>query len=70
MVATITQMMEEARPTESSRQRRCSVTGLRFVPELKWLKFMSWHIREEMEHYKLVVRMYKAFTGERRRART
>ena len=38
--------------------------GLQYVPELKWLKFMSWHIREEMEHYEVVVRMYKEFTGE------
>jgi 1,2-phenylacetyl-CoA epoxidase catalytic subunit len=38
--------------------------GLKHVPSLKWLKFMSWHIREEMEHYELVVRMYRDFTGE------
>jgi 1,2-phenylacetyl-CoA epoxidase catalytic subunit len=25
---------------------------------------MTWHIREEMEHYEVVVRMYKQFTGE------
>src|SRR5580704_13313987 len=49
MIATLTQMFGY---------------GLQFVPELKWLKFMSWHIREEMEHYEVVVRMYKDFTGE------
>lgn len=38
--------------------------GLRFVPSLKWLKFMTWHIREEMEHYATVVRMYRDLTGE------
>jgi 1,2-phenylacetyl-CoA epoxidase catalytic subunit len=38
--------------------------GLQYVPELKWLKFMTWHIREEMEHYEVVVKMYKEFTGE------
>ena len=38
--------------------------GLQFVPELRWLKFMTWHIREEMEHYEDVVKMYQAFTGE------
>lgn len=38
--------------------------GLQFVPELKWLKFMTWHIREEMEHYEDVVKMYREFTGE------
>lgn len=38
--------------------------GLQFVPELRWLKFMTWHIREEMEHYEDVVKMYQEFTGE------
>jgi 1,2-phenylacetyl-CoA epoxidase catalytic subunit len=38
--------------------------GLKHVPSLKWLKFMSWHIREEMEHYEMVVRMYREFTGQ------
>ena len=38
--------------------------GLRFVPRLEWLKFMTWHIREEMEHYELVARAYRDLTGE------
>ncbi len=38
--------------------------GLQFVPQLRWLKFMTWHIREEMEHYEDVVKMYAEFTGE------
>lgn len=38
--------------------------GLKFVPELKWLKFMTWHIREEMEHYEVVAKMYAEFAGE------
>lgn len=38
--------------------------GLQFVPELRWLKFMTWHIREEMEHYEDVAKMYADFTGE------
>lgn len=38
--------------------------GLQFVPELRWLKFMTWHIREEMEHYEDVVKMYAELTGE------
>jgi 1,2-phenylacetyl-CoA epoxidase catalytic subunit len=38
--------------------------GLKHVPSLKWLKFMTWHIREEMQHYELVVKMYRDFTGE------
>ncbi len=36
--------------------------GMRFVPE-KWLKFMAWHIREEVEHYQAVSQMYRQFTG-------
>jgi 1,2-phenylacetyl-CoA epoxidase catalytic subunit len=38
--------------------------GLKYVPELKWLKFMTWHIREEMEHYEVVAKMYADFAGE------
>ncbi len=38
--------------------------GLRFVPELRWLKLISWHLREEMEHYEDVLKMYRALTGE------
>ena len=37
--------------------------GLQFVPE-KWMKFMVWHIQEEMEHYQDVSKMYREFTGE------
>ena len=37
--------------------------GLKFVPSLKWLKFMTWHIREEMEHYEDVVKMYERCTA-------
>lgn len=37
--------------------------GLQYVPE-KWMKFMVWHIQEEMEHYQDVSRMYREFTGE------
>lgn len=38
--------------------------GLQYVPELRWLKFMTWHIREEMEHYEDVVKMHQELTGE------
>jgi 1,2-phenylacetyl-CoA epoxidase catalytic subunit len=38
--------------------------GLRYVPELRWIKFMSWHIQEEVEHYQDVAKMYQSFTGE------
>ena len=37
--------------------------GLQFAPDLKWIKFMTWHIREEIGHFDAVARMYKAFTG-------
>jgi 1,2-phenylacetyl-CoA epoxidase catalytic subunit len=37
--------------------------GLQYVPE-KWMKFMVWHIQEEMEHYQAVSRMYRDFTGQ------
>lgn len=37
--------------------------GLQFVPE-KWMKFMVWHIQEEMEHYQDVSKMYREFTGD------
>lgn len=38
--------------------------GLQFAPELRWIKFMTWHIREEVEHFDAVARMYRAFTGK------
>jgi len=63
MIATITQMMESQAYRELAAAQMFGY-GLQFVPELKWLKFMSWHIREEMEHYEVVVRMYREFTGE------
>src|SRR5215471_15561435 len=63
MIATLTQMMESQAYRELAAAQMFGY-GLQFVPELKWLKFMTWHIREEMEHYEVVVRMYKEFTGE------
>jgi 1,2-phenylacetyl-CoA epoxidase catalytic subunit len=63
MIGTLTQMMESQAYRELAAAQMFGY-GLQFVPELKWLKFMSWHIREEMEHYEVVVRMYKEFTGE------
>src|SRR5689334_11719870 len=37
--------------------------GLSFVHELRYLKIFVWHIREEMEHYADVARMYVDYTG-------
>ncbi len=62
MVHTLTQMMESQAYRELAAAQMFGF-GLQFVPQLKWLKFMTWHIREEMEHYEVVVRMYKDFTG-------
>ena len=42
--------------------------GLQFVPELRWLKFMTWHIREETEHYEAVAKMYRELHRRERRA--
>ena len=59
---TVVQMMESQAYRELAAAQMFGY-GLQFVPSLRWLKFMSWHIREEMEHYEAVVRMYQLFTG-------
>jgi 1,2-phenylacetyl-CoA epoxidase catalytic subunit len=38
--------------------------GLQFVPDIKSLKFMVWHIQEETEHYIAVAELYKRYTQE------
>ncbi|HEY8090101.1 MAG TPA: hypothetical protein VIF09_19705, partial [Polyangiaceae bacterium] len=63
MIATITQMMESQAYRELAAAQMFGY-GLQFVPELRWLKFMTWHIREEMEHYEAVVKMYAAIIGK------
>ena len=63
MIATLTQMMQSQAYRELAAAQMFGF-GLQFVPELKWLKFMTWHLREEMEHYEVVVRMYEQFAGE------
>src|SRR5262249_3233030 len=60
---TVVQMMQSQAYRELAAAQMVGV-GLQYVPELRWLKFMSWHIREEMEHYEDVVKMYAEFTGE------
>jgi 1,2-phenylacetyl-CoA epoxidase catalytic subunit len=60
---TVVQMMQSQAYRELAAAQMFGF-GLQFVPELKWLKFMTWHIREEMEHYEDVVKMYAAFTGD------
>lgn len=60
---TLVQMMQSQGYRELAAAQMFGY-GLQFVPELRWLKFMTWHIQEEMEHYADVVRMYDDFTGE------
>jgi 1,2-phenylacetyl-CoA epoxidase catalytic subunit len=60
---TLIQMMQSQAYRELAAAQMFGY-GLQFVPELRWLKFMTWHIREEMEHYEDVVKMYAEFTGE------
>src|SRR6478735_11325689 len=60
---TVVQMMQSQAYRELAAAQMFGF-GLQFVPELKWLKFMTWHIREEMEHYEDVVKMYAEFAGE------
>jgi 1,2-phenylacetyl-CoA epoxidase catalytic subunit len=60
---TVVQMMQSQAYRELAAAQMFGF-GLQYVPELRWLKFMTWHIREEMEHYEDVVKMYAAFTGE------
>ncbi len=60
---TLVQMMQSQAYRELAAAQMFGF-GLQFVPELRWLKFMTWHIREEMEHYEDVVKMYAEITGE------
>ncbi|MBI4244150.1 MAG: phenylacetate-CoA oxygenase subunit PaaI [Planctomycetes bacterium] len=38
--------------------------GVQFVPDIKALKFISWHIQEEVQHYIAVADLYKKHVGE------
>jgi len=60
---TVTQLMESQAYRELAAAHLFGY-GLQFAPELRWIKFMSWHIREEVEHYEAVAKMYKRFAGE------
>jgi 1,2-phenylacetyl-CoA epoxidase catalytic subunit len=59
---TIVQLMESQSYRELAAAHLFG-SGLQFAPELRWIKFMTWHIREEVEHFDAVARMYRAFTG-------
>ena len=60
---TLEQMMKSQAYRELAAARLFG-HGLQFVDEMRWLKFMVWHIREESEHFFAVADMYKRFTGE------
>src|SRR4030095_1981116 len=62
MVRTLTQMMEGQAYRELAAARLFG-DGIKFVPRLKALKFLVWHVREETEHYEAVAKMYESFTG-------
>lgn len=59
---TIVQLMESQAYRELAAAHLFGF-GLRFAAELRWIKFMTWHIREEVEHFDAVARMYRRFTG-------
>ena len=44
----------------------CNMFGycLQFVPSIKWLKFQTWHVQEEAQHYFAVAELYKKHVGE------
>ncbi len=60
---TLEQMMKSQAYRELAAARMFGF-GLQYVEEIKWLKFMVWHIKEETDHYIAVADMYKRFTGE------
>lgn len=60
---TVVQLMESQAYRELAAAHLFGA-GLQFAPELRWVKFMSWHIREEVEHYEAVAKMYRRFTGD------
>ena len=59
---TVVQLMESQAYRELAAAHLFGY-GLQFAPELSWVKFMTWHIREEVEHFDAVAHMYRAFTG-------
>jgi 1,2-phenylacetyl-CoA epoxidase catalytic subunit len=63
MFSTVKQMMESQAYRELAAAQLFGA-GLQYVPSLRWLKFMTWHIREEMEHYEAVVKMYERLVGQ------
>src|SRR5207249_9057459 len=60
---TIVQMMRSQAYRELAAAQLFGY-GLQFVPDIKSLKFMVWHIQEETEHYIAVAQLYEQFVGE------
>ena len=60
------EMLEQMMLSQAYRELAAAhmfAAALQYVPTTKWIKFMSWHIREEVEHYAAVAKMYVSFTG-------
>lgn len=67
MPARYREMLEQMMLSQAYRELAAAhmfANALVTVPTVKWIKFMSWHIREEVDHYAAVARMYQSFTGE------
>ena len=61
------EMLEQMMLSQAYRELAAAhmfANALVYVPTTKWIKFMSWHIREEVDHYAAVAKMYESFTGQ------
>jgi 1,2-phenylacetyl-CoA epoxidase catalytic subunit len=61
------EMLEQMMLSQAYRELAAAhmfANALVHVPSVKWIKFMSWHIREEVDHYAAVAKMYESFTGD------
>src|SRR3954468_8153801 len=61
------EMLEQMMLSQAYRELAAAhmfANALIYVPSVKWIKFMSWHIREEVDHYAAVAKMYESFTGD------
>jgi ring-1,2-phenylacetyl-CoA epoxidase subunit PaaA len=62
-ISVLVQLMQSQAYRELAAARLFG-QGLTLVPELRWLKLISFHIQEETEHYDNVARMYRELTGQ------
>ena len=66
MPARYAEMLEQMMLSQAYRELAAAhmfANALVHVPTTRWIKFMSWHIREEVDHYAAVAKMYESFTG-------